>query len=181
MVYSLKCLRILEILVGVVIVVIKNPKGLNNRQRLETILDRDRLYPISPSDAGVRALAYRHYSIKRPGGDSWWSPAKTLCLTNIDRTILFVWQRPLPEFRRDNQYGYCCTLFRNEDSRLSSDIILEAERIVTECWGASRIFTYVDSDKVKSSNPGYCYLKAGWERIGRSKSGKILLEKFLKC
>ena len=142
------------------------------------ILNREKLYQVSPGDAGVRALAQRHYSVKR-GGDSWWSPAKTLCLTNIDRTILFVWQRPLPEYRRDRQIGYNCTLFRNEDSRLSSDIILEAERIVSEAWGLSRAYTYVDPGKVRSSNPGYCYLKAGWQKCGSSKSGKILLEKYI--
>ena len=144
------------------------------------ILARNKLYQVSPSDDGVRALAFRHYSIKRPHGDSWWSPAKTMCLTNIDRTILFVWQRPLEQYRKDGQKGYNCTLFRNEDSRLSSDIILEAEQIVVEAWGAARAYTYVDASKVKSSNPGCCYLKAGWERVGESKSGKILLEKYLK-
>lgn len=143
------------------------------------ILNREKLYQVSPGDAGVRALALRHYSVKR-GGKSWWSPAKTLCLTNIDRTILFVWQRPLPEYRKDGQTGYNCTLFRNEDSRLSSDIILEAERIVVEAWGPARAYTYVDPGKVQSSNPGYCYLRAGWHRRGKSLSGKVLLEKYLK-
>lgn len=143
------------------------------------ILNGKRLYPISPSDPGVRALAYRHYSIKRPHGDSWWSPAKTLCLTNADRTILFVWQNPQPEYRKDGQLGYNCTLFRNESRQLSSDIILEAEQIVVELWGASRAYTYVDPSKVRSSNSGYCYLKAGWTKIGTSKSGKLLLEKQL--
>ena len=140
------------------------------------ILDRNKLYQVSPGDTGVRALAMRHYSVKR-GGNSWWSPAKTMCLTNIDRTILFVWQRPLPEYRKDGQVGYNCSLFRNEDGRLSSEIILEAEMIVIEAWGPERLYTYVDSDKVKSANPGYCYKRAGWKQIGKSKSGKILLEK----
>lgn len=143
------------------------------------ILNRNKLYSVSPGDVGVRALAMRHYSVKR-GGDSWWPPAKMMCLTNIDRTILFVWQRPLPEYRKDGQLGYNCTLFRNEDSRLSSEIILEAEQIVVEAWGVSRAYTYVDAKQVQSANPGYCYLKDGWKRIGKSKSGKILLEKYLK-
>lgn len=145
---------------------------------MSEILDREKLYSISLADPGVRALAMRHYSVKR-GGDSWWSPAKMLCLTNIDRTILFVWQRPLPEYRRDGQEGYNCTLFRNEDTRLSSEIILEAEQIVIKAWGPSRAYTYVDPTKVKSPNPGYCYLKAGWKHAGQSKSGKLLLEKDL--
>jgi hypothetical protein len=36
--------------------------------------------------------------------------------------------------------------------------------------------TYVDARKVRSTNPGYCFLKSGWRRVGKSKSGKILLQ-----
>ena len=147
---------------------------------MTTIFATDKLYAIPPNDAGVRALARRHYSTEASNPDSWWSPAKTLCLTNIDRTILFVWQFPKPEYRHDKQTGYNCALFRNEDSRLSSSIILEAEQLVIEAWGEGRAFTYVDASRIKSSNAGYCYKKAGWQNIGKSKSGKILLEKQLK-
>ena len=143
------------------------------------IFARDRLYAVEPGDAGVRTLARRHYSTEASNPDSWWSPAKTLCLTNIDRTILFVWQFPKPEFRKDKQTGYNCTLFRNEDGRLSSEIILEAEQLVIRAWGQNRAFTYVDPKCIRSCNPGYCYKKAGWVQVGKSKSGKILLEKHL--
>jgi hypothetical protein len=143
------------------------------------MLDRKALYPISPGDPGVRALIARHYSVKRPHGASWWSPAKTLCMTNIDRTIVFVWQHPKPQYRRDGQEGYNCSLFRNEDSRLSSEVILEAEGIVKELWGPSRAYTYVDPEQVASPNPGYCFLMAGWVKVGVSKSGKLLFEKYL--
>lgn len=145
--------------------------------KAKTMLDRQKLYPIPPSDAGVRALVTRHYSVKRPHSASWWSPAKTLCLTNADRTIVFVWQAPNPEYRRDGQIGYNCSLFRNEDTRLSSEVILEAEGIVVELWGRARLYTYVDATKIQSENPGYCFIKAGWKRIGQSKSGKLLFEK----
>lgn len=141
------------------------------------MLDRKALYPVPPSDQGVRDLVSRHYSVKKPHSASWWSPAKTLCLTNADRTIVFVWQNPNPAYRRDGQTGYNCSLFRNEDRRLSSEIILEAEKLVTEIWGPARFYTYVDPEKVKSRNPGYCFLKAGWRRFGSSKSGKLLFEK----
>ena len=143
------------------------------------ILSRDRLYAVSPGDPGVRALVKGHYSVKR-GGRSWWSPAKSLCLTNIDRTIAFLWQHPKPEYRRDHQDGYNNSLFRNVDGRLSSDIILEAERSVVEAWGPGRAYTYIDPKEVKSSNPGYCYKKAGWRYVKTSDSGKHLLEKYLE-
>jgi hypothetical protein len=31
--------------------------------------------------------------------------------------------------------------------------------------------------KIRSSNPGYCFKRAGWRKVGMSKSGLILLEK----
>jgi hypothetical protein len=31
------------------------------------------------------------------------------------------------------------------------------------------MFTYVDPGKIRSSNPGYCYLMAGWHPHGYSK------------
>ena len=139
----------------------------------------DGLFRVSPGDLGVRALADRHYTRKHPGKGTWWSPALTLCLTNAERTVVFAWQWPKTEFRRDGQEGYNCVLFRNESERLASDIILEAEAMVVATWGPGRAYTYVDAIKIQSSNPGYCYLKAGWMRIGISKSGKVLLEKEL--
>ena len=77
----------------------------------------------------------------------------------------------------DGQTGYSCAIFRNESPRRSSDIILEAEELAFEKWGPNRLYTYVDPRQVKSRNPGYCFLCAGWVRAGFSKGGKLLLVK----
>jgi hypothetical protein len=79
----------------------------------------------------------------------------------------------------DNQTGYNCAIFRNESSRLSSDIILEAEQFAIEKWGPNRMYTYIDPGKIKSENPGYCYKKAGWHFEGKTKSGKHILVKII--
>jgi hypothetical protein len=79
--------------------------------------------------------------------------------------------------RMDGQTGYNCSIFRNESTRLSSEIILEAESLAERKWGSNRFYTYVDGRKIKSRNPGFCFLKAGWRRIGYSKSGLLLLAK----
>ena len=34
-----------------------------------------------------------------------------------------------------------------------------------------------ESRKIRSTNPGYCFIKAGWRKCGRTKSGKMILEK----
>jgi len=77
----------------------------------------------------------------------------------------------------DGQTGYNCAMFRNESDRLSSDIILEAEQMAIDYWGPNRMYTYVDSKKIASPNPGYCFKIAGWEFERLSKTGKHLLVK----
>jgi hypothetical protein len=87
------------------------------------------------------------------------------------------WMWPFDHLRVDGQTGYNCAIFRNESSRLASEIILEAEDLAAAHWGPNRCYTYVDPRKISSTNPGYCFLKAGWRRAGRSKRGLILLVK----
>jgi len=81
--------------------------------------------------------------------------------------------------RMDKQTGYNCAIFRNESSRLSSEIILEAEALAELKWGANRCYTFIDPRKIRSTNPGCCFKKAGWTGAGRTKSNKVILEKFI--
>lgn len=114
------------------------------------------------NDAEARALADRHYSRQTPGSRDFVGPGRTIILRDLAGTWLFVWRRT--RYRLDGQTGWECALFRNESGRLSSDIILECEG-----WVSGRLFTYVDPLRVRSVNPGYCFLCAGWRRSGRSK------------
>jgi len=53
----------------------------------------------------------------------------------------------------------------------------EADQIAWERWpGEDRHYTYVDPKRVKSRNPGYCFIMAGWKRCGYTKSGLIIFE-----
>ena len=81
--------------------------------------------------------------------------------------------------RMDGQTGYNCSICRNESTRRSSDIILEAETLAFDKWGPNRLYTYVDPRKIKSVNPGYCFKVAGWRFVRLSKSGQHLLAKEL--
>jgi hypothetical protein len=76
--------------------------------------------------------------------------------------------------------GVNCAVFRNESKLLrSSELILQAEQIAWKKWPGQRLFTFVNAGKVKSTNPGYCYLMAGWRKCGITKSKKlIILEKY---
>jgi hypothetical protein len=61
-------------------------------------------------------------------------------------------------------------VFRNEGAGLSSEFIREATARTYEEWmnryhalPEERLRTEIDVRRVRSSNPGYCYIMAGWE------------------
>lgn len=134
----------------------------------------DGLVATRDGDDEVRPLADRHYSRKTVGARLWVGPGRRLVLRDTRGDVLFTWRHSL--WRLDGQKGYECTLFRNEGPRLSSEVIREAAEAVWVEWGAARLFTYVDPSRVASANPGYCFLQAGWRRVGYSQTGLHLLE-----
>jgi hypothetical protein len=118
------------------------------------------------------ALYERHYSARRyQDGRSrrlFVGPGEKLVLVTDDRRALFVWRR----FRsRDDQTGVNCAVFRNEGAGRSSDLIVEAMSIAWRRWPGARLYTYVDPTAIRSSNPGYCFLRAGWTRVGTTAGG----------
>lgn len=145
---------------------------------------------VSDGDARARAIYLRHYSARRrvrrygAGGGpspSFVSAGERQILMTGDCTALFVWHRVLIE-RADGQEGVCCSVFRNEGPLLSSDLIREADGIAWRRWpDVPRHFTYVDPRSIRSSNPGFCYLRAGWRRVKgyRSKAGGFVLLELL--
>jgi hypothetical protein len=137
----------------------------------------DHLEKTTHYDDECRQLADRHYSRRTPGARQFAYAGRKLVLRNPAGTVLFVWMWPYPEMRMDGQDGYNCSIFRNESDRRSSDLILEAELAAFDKWGPNRVYTYVNPAKIRSTNPGYCFLKAGWHRQGVSQSGLILLAK----
>lgn len=128
-------------------------------------------------DRDGAALADRHYSRRTIGSPQFMPPGETLVLINRTRDALFGWWRPHPRSgikAMNGLDGQTCSIFRNEGQMLSSDLILEAERllkVIRDC-GPDGMLTYVWDKKVKSkypkSSPGYCFKMAGWIPIGRS-------------
>ena len=76
--------------------------------------------------------------------------------------------------------AFRCGLFRNEGAGLSSALILDAMALTERLWNerpADGWLTWVDPRKVNSKHPGYCFLKAGWEKAGHTKSGLLRLRR----
>ncbi len=122
-------------------------------------------------------LFRRHYSFNRskriPDTETRIAgPGEKMLLLTADATALFVWRKLMS---KDNQQGVNCAVFRNESRHLASDLILEAMRLGWERWPGTRFYTYVNPRKVRSTNPGYCFLRAGWSRCGVTKTRKLLV------
>jgi len=143
-------------------------------------------YWLSVPDGDPRAFAFykRHYNYRdykdgrrnRHGNPSRFlimGPGNKLVLLGNDERALFGWRRGIDA---SQGYGVSCTIFRNEGERLSSDLIKEADQLAWQRWPERRHFTYVNPCVVKSSNPGYCFIKAGWRKCGLTKGGLIILE-----
>lgn len=71
------------------------------------------------------------------------------------------------------------SLFRNEGAGLSSELIRAAVIHTARQWEAPALgmVTFVDAGKVKAKrNPGYCYLRAGFEHVGETKGGLLAFQ-----
>jgi hypothetical protein len=111
-------------------------------------------------------------------------PGETLILLTGDSNAVFGWWRPHPDSGLSSMNGldgWTCTIFRNESGVLSSELILAAEESLASTGrsiGPDGLMTYVWDSKLRSSNPGCCFKKAGWKAIGRSADQrKTLLQK----
>lgn len=127
-------------------------------------------------DEQARALFDRHYSRKRYADGRmpllFVGPGEKCVLLTAEADALFVWRR----FKNDSgQEGVNCAVFRNEGPIKSSDLILDAETIAHNRWPGERLYTYVSTKKIRSSNPGCCFKKAGWRRVGITKWNRLLI------
>jgi hypothetical protein len=127
------------------------------------------------ADPHARALADRHYSRKTRGATHFCGPGEKMVLITPDYRALFVWRKN--RVRWDGQEGVECTIFRNEGAHISSELIKEAVRLAKKRWPGARLFTYVWPSAIKSTDPGFCFKRAGWRVVGwnRGKRRKLLL------
>lgn len=138
-------------------------------------------YAALDGDDRARGLYHRHYSRRRYADGRrprlFVGPGSKLVLLTPDARALFVWRRFISA---DDQEGVNCAVFRTEyggDGPLASQLIGWAEEHARLRWPAERrAYTYVDPARVRSSNPGYCFLAAGWRRLPkRTKSRRLMV------
>jgi hypothetical protein len=131
-------------------------------------------------DSHCLEIYRRHYSARRylvARQPLFVGPGRKLVLLSRSGKSLFVWKK-FKDGCDPPQAGFCCAIFRNEGEAgiKSSDLIHEATEIVWRDWGRERLYTLVNSARVLSTNPGWCFIAAGWRKCGTSKTGKVILE-----
>ena len=135
---------------------------------------------VHDGDDRARGLFNRHYSRhhykdgRKPR--LFVGPGEKMVLLTLDCRALFIWRKFI-ELGEVEPKGVNCAVFRNESEILSSKLILEAEQLAWQRWPNERLYTYVNPRKIRSSNPGFCFLKAGWQRVGLTKGNLNILEK----
>jgi len=125
-------------------------------------------------DSRGAKLADRHYSRQRKGTRQVAPPGRMLVLITEEASALWVTSWPDPEMVRRDWYkdAWMCTLFRNESSIPSSELIREAVAITRWKYGTppvSGMVTIVDQHKVTSEIPGYCFKRAKFKHVRETK------------
>lgn len=136
-----------------------------------------------------------HYSRRTPGSRTFTGVGQEIVLVTADGSAAWAVVRQRTPSRRGTggsrgragvadpgpRYLWRNMMFRNLGPALSSDLIRSALARTREEWVArygalppERMRTEIDVARVRSTNPGYCYLRAGWTR-DRLVRGKLYL------
>lgn len=133
----------------------------------------------------------RHYSSRRYADGRQQDPRyrnRNLIIGPGEKLVLlargpclFAWRKFIDDAvnvvdgRRQDGVNNC--IFRREGGRVrASELIRQANLVAWARWPGERLYTYIDPDEVLSTNPGYCYLMAGYRPCGWTKNGKRILE-----
>jgi hypothetical protein len=133
------------------------------------------------ADPVARKLADRHYNRQSIGAAGFVPPGRCVVLRTPEGNAFWITSWPFAEYVRHAWAGaWVCTAFRNESPHLSSELILEALAATLAIWPEPPelgMITFVDATKVRRKrDPGRCYLRAGFKRVGETKGGLIALQ-----
>jgi hypothetical protein len=132
--------------------------------------------PVLDGNESARHLFDRHYSRYRYADGRkpklFVGPGEKMVLSTPCAMALFIWRKFISG---DGQEGVNCAVFRNETDMRSSDLIMEADALADARWPGERHYTYVDAGKIRSTNPGYCFQRAGWRKCGITKWNKLVI------
>lgn len=132
-------------------------------------------------DPAAVAIADRHYNRQKVGSPQFVPPGRCVVLRTPEADAFWITSWPFAEYVRHAWPGaWVCSAFRNESEHLSSELITEALAATLSIWPEPPdlgMVTFVDRSKTRpKKDPGYCYLMAGFERVGETKGGLVALQ-----
>lgn len=131
-------------------------------------------------DPLAKQLADRHYNRQKPDSPQFVPPGRCLVLRTPEADALWVTSWPFAEWVKHAWAGaWVNSCFRNESEHLSSELIREAVAATCALWEAPSLglITFVDASKVRHKrDPGRCYVRAGFERVGFTQGGLVALQ-----
>src|SRR5205809_7136439 len=102
-------------------------------------------------DPAALKIADRHYNRQRPGTPQFVQPGRCVVLTAPKAVWVSSW--PYAQYVRHAWAGaWMCSVFRNEGTALSSELITEAVAATRAIWGeppSLGFVTFVDRAKVR--------------------------------
>lgn len=132
------------------------------------------------ADPAALRIADRHYNRQKPGTPQFVPPGRCLVLKTPQAVWVTSW--PLACFVKHAWAGaWVNSCFRREGGdKLASEMILQAVAATRWKWPFVPdlgMVTFVDRAKTRSKrDPGYCYLQAGFRRVGETKGGLAALQ-----
>jgi hypothetical protein len=126
-----------------------------------------------------RLIADRHYNRQSVGAIGFVPPGR--CLVLAAEQAVWVTSWPFAEYVRHAWAGaWVNSLFRNEGAGLSSALIRQAVAATRWRWPSVPtlgMVTFVDASKVRRKrDPGRCYLRAGFQRVGETQGGLLAFQ-----
>ncbi len=133
------------------------------------------------ADPHALPLADRHYNRQKIGSPQFVPPGRCVVLITPDRTALWCTSWPFAEYTKHEWAGaWVNSLFRNEAhddpfAPRASELIRDAVAVTRWVFGDPPdlgMVTFVNADKVRRKrDPGRCYLRAGFKRVGETQGG----------
>lgn len=134
------------------------------------------------ADPVTREIADRHYNRQAVGAAQFVPPGRCLVLRTEEGGAFWVTSWPFGEYVAHAWPGaWICSAFCNErpDLYLSSNLVRSALAVTRWHWPAppEGLVTFVDPGKIRRKrDPGRCFLKAGFERVGTTHGGLPALQ-----
>lgn len=122
-------------------------------------------------------IADRHYSRQKPGTPQFVPPGRNKVFVTVDGGAVWVTLWQYPEVTDHAWPGAWNNQFFHRDyGELASTLILEAIAATRSYWEPpiEGLITMIDPPKIRSTNPGYCYQMAGFRKVGKTQSGKLV-------